>query len=177
MSNLWYVTFLNAGLIVFLLVMGIYALFSLVAIISFAPYVHSGKKKIMTMLEIANLAAGDRILDLGSGNGDLCILAAQRGTTAIGLEINPLLVLWSRLKAKRRKVTSKASFVQADIWHYQFPNETGVVFVYGMPEKMNPLWKKMQVELRPGTVVVSHAFRFPQVTPEKEEGNVRLYRL
>lgn len=177
MIMLLFITILEAALIVFLLFMGVYALYSLIAIVSFAPYVHSGKRKISAMLDMAGLEPGMRLLDIGSGNGDLCILAAERGVASIGVEINPLLVWWSRFKAKRKHVTEKAVFVRTDMWRFRFPLDCNAVFVYGMPEKMHPLWKKMQAELRPGTKVVSHAFRFPQASPEKEDGNVRLYRL
>ncbi|MBI5655204.1 class I SAM-dependent methyltransferase [Candidatus Uhrbacteria bacterium] len=175
--NLWFATLLEAALIIFLIFMLVYAVYSLFATISFAPYVHSGKKKILTMLDLANVEEGMTILDLGSGNGDLCILAATRGANAVGLEINPLLVWLSNFKSKRKDLTDKATFVRADLWHYRFPDMTQVVFVYGMPEKMRPLWTKLKNELRPGTRIISHAFSFPEVSPEKEVGNVRMYRL
>lgn len=175
--NLWFATFLEAALIIFLIFMMVYAVYSLFAIISFAPYVHSGRKKILNMLELADVCEGMAILDLGSGNGDLCISAAKRGAKAVGLEINPLLVWLSNHKTKRRGLSDKATFVRADLWRYRFPAGTQAVFVYGMPEKMRPLWKKLKAELQPGTAVISHAFSFPEIKPEKEIGNVRLYRL
>jgi len=170
------IVILEAALLSLMAGMLVFSLFMLFGLISFAPYVHSGRRKMLSMLDMAQVKPGMNVLELGSGNGDLCLWSAERGATATGLEINPLLVWWSRIKAWRCGAQS-CKFLCCNIWRTAFPPQTDAVFIYGMPEKMDPLWRKMGRELKPGTLVVSHAFTFPGQTPEQERGNVRLYRL
>ena len=160
-----------------LAVMAVYGFFSLFSAISFVPYVPSGKAKSKTMLDMAGVGDGSRILEIGSGDGQLCLMAAQRGATALGIEINPVLVAVSRTRARFWKVDRKCSFVFADMWRYRLPKETDAVFVYGWPDHMERLWMKLEKELPPGTIIVSHAFLFPGHEPESFSGNLRLYKL
>ncbi len=171
------VVILEVALLGLLSWMAVFSIFTLFALVSFAPYVHSGKKKMLKMLDMAQVQKGMRVLELGSGNGDLCRLATERGAAAVGIEINPLLVLWSRFKCRMHGTAPDCRFMCRNIWHTAFPADTDAVFLYGMPEKMSPLWDKMLRELKPGTIIVSHAFLFPGQTPEAQEGNVRRYRL
>ena len=48
-----------------------------------------------TMLNLANVTAGDYVIDLGSGDGRIVIAAAKRGARALGIEYNPDLVALS----------------------------------------------------------------------------------
>jgi len=160
-----------------LLVMAVYLFFALVAAVSFVPYVPSGKAKTKVMLDLAGIKDGSRLVEIGSGDGQLCLMAAKRGATALGIEINPVLVCVSRVRTKFWKVGRKCSFVFADMWRFKLPPGTDAVFVYGWPDFMDKLWKKLEKELPPGTAVVSHAFSFPGREPERIADNVRLYRL
>src|SRR5882672_3428464 len=62
-----------------------------------APYVPSRKDSIKKMLVLANLKPGDKVVDLGSGDGRIVIAFARNGIDAHGYEISPALVLWSKL--------------------------------------------------------------------------------
>jgi cyclopropane fatty-acyl-phospholipid synthase-like methyltransferase len=158
-------------------VMAVYGLFTLVGAVSFVPYVPSGRSKSRIMLDLASIGEGARIAEIGSGDGLLCLMAAKRGATSLGIEINPVLVGISKIRARFWKVDRRCSFVFADMWKFKLPPETDAVFVYGWPDFMEKLWEKLQGELPAGTRIVSHAFMFPGREPERSSGNVRLYRL
>ena len=61
------------------------------------PFLPTHKKQALKMLELAGLKPGMKVIDLGSGAGRLLFLAASQGATAVGYELNPFLVLWTRL--------------------------------------------------------------------------------
>ena len=53
-----------------------------------APYVATPKPYRRTMTELAAIQPGERVVDLGSGDGSLLKEAARRGATAIGYELS-----------------------------------------------------------------------------------------
>jgi len=160
-----------------LAVMSVYGFFTLVGAVSFVSFVPSGKAKSRTMLDLAGIGEGSRILEIGSGDGQLCLMAAKRGAYALGLEINPVLVCLSKMRAKLWKVDRNCRFIFVDMWKYDLPPETQAVFVYGWPDHMAKLWNKLKKELPAGTKIVSHAFVFPGQEPVSSVDNLRLYRL
>lgn len=52
-----------------------------------------------------------KLVDLGSGDGRIVIEAAKKGYEAVGYEINPWLVLYSRHLAKKQGVADSCKFV------------------------------------------------------------------
>src|SRR3989344_831629 len=62
------------------------------------PYVATKKEKIETIIKLAQIKPHETAIDLGSGDGRLLLAAAQKGARAIGYEINPFLVLLTRVK-------------------------------------------------------------------------------
>src|SRR3989344_9080791 len=63
------------------------------------PYVATKRDKIKTIIKLAQIKKGQTVVDLGSGDGRLLFTAAAAGAKAIGYEINPFLILLTRLKA------------------------------------------------------------------------------
>jgi cyclopropane fatty-acyl-phospholipid synthase-like methyltransferase len=66
-----------------------------------AHYMPTTNEIVIQMLTMAELKPGDKLVDIGSGDGRILIAAAQQGIESVGYEINPLLVLWSRSRIKR----------------------------------------------------------------------------
>ncbi|MEK7095943.1 MAG: hypothetical protein AAB896_01490, partial [Patescibacteria group bacterium] len=83
-----------------------------------APFVPTMKKERKAALDLLDLKPGQVLVDLGSGDGSLLVLAAQRGIRAVGYEINPFLWAYSWLRTRRygRQVSVKLrSFWSADL--------------------------------------------------------------
>ena len=87
---------------IFLIIQLLFALlffYMTLAFVTGAPFVPSTKPVTQTMIGMARIKKGETIYDLGSGDGRLLFNAARLGATAIGIEINPYLVLFTTIKA------------------------------------------------------------------------------
>lgn len=162
--------------LLFLLAVCIHASASVVNGFRFAPFVPTERLRVETMIRQAHIAPGKNVMELGSGDGRICIAAAKQGAQAIGFEADPILVLWSRIAAYLQGVKG-AHFKRANIWAITWPIQTEVVFVYGLPRFMERVWEKACKELRPGTRVISHAFPIPGLKPIREEGAILVYEI
>jgi precorrin-6B methylase 2 len=108
------------------------------------------------MLDIAKTTPQDYLMDLGSGDGRTVITAAKRGATAMGVEYNPDMVDLSKRNAAKEGVTTKATFVKADLFETDFSKAT-VVTMFLLPDINLKLRPKI-LDLKPGTRIVSNTF-------------------
>ncbi|MCC7357236.1 hypothetical protein IT408_01895 [Candidatus Uhrbacteria bacterium] len=152
----------------------IHYVMSLFGGLRFAPFVPTTRKRVDLMIQLAQITPGMRVIELGSGKGRITIAAAQKGAIATGYEADPVLVVWSRCVAWWKKATT-ASFQRANIWTTVWPSEADIVFVYGLPRFMGRVWKKACLELKPGTKIISNAFRIPGVEPKHVEDAIYVY--
>jgi len=110
------------------------------------------------MLEMADVGPSDTVYDLGSGEGDIVILAArQYGATGAGIEIDSALVADSRRAAREAGVADRVRFVHGNFYDVEIRPAT-VVTTYLLPGTMNDLQPYLFRELRAGTRIVSHDF-------------------
>jgi len=119
------------------------------------------------MLKLAHVTAADVVYDLGSGDGRIVILAAQKyGARGVGIEIDPRLVEISRMVARDGEVADRATFVEGDLFATDISPAT--VVTLWLTESMNRrLEPKLRRELKPGTRIVSHQFPIGEWTPEE----------
>jgi SAM-dependent methyltransferase len=119
------------------------------------------------MLKLAGVTADDVIYDLGSGDGRIVILAAQKyGARGVGIEIDPHLVEISRQVARDAELAHRVTFVEGDLFTADISQAT-VVTLYLSPSVNRALESKLRQELRPGTRIVSHQFRIGDWTPDR----------
>ena len=140
-----------------------------------APFIRSKKEKIQTMLELAAIKSGETAVDLGSGDGTLIIEAVLRGAKGIGVEINPLLIWYSRFKTRQLRFSDKIRFIRGDFRKFSL-KEADVVFIYLWPETIEKLKSKLQQELKPGARIVSNSFPITGWKPIMEGEKVYLYQ-
>lgn len=153
--------------LVFLGVNLAFALFILFLCIAFAygaPFVPSTQKAALKIIDLAHIKPGDRIYDLGSGNGKLLLLAAQKGAVATGYEINPFLVLHTKIRVYFSPYRNNIFVYWKNFWHADLA-DAHAVFVYLIPWKMDKLEVMLQQKLKPGTLVISNSFIFPHLEP------------
>lgn len=132
--------------------------------IYFAPTSHRVANE---MLSLARVTASDIVYDLGSGDGRLVILAAQKfGARGVGIELDHRLVEISRQVAREGEVADRASFVEADLFTTDISPAT-VVTLYLSPGVNRELEGKLRRELKPGTRIVSHQFPIGHWTPDR----------
>jgi SAM-dependent methyltransferase len=119
------------------------------------------------MLKLARVGRGDVVYDLGSGDGRIVILAAQKyGARGVGVEIDPPLIDRSRQVAREGEVAQRVRFIEADLFTADI-SEATVVTLYLSPDVNRRLEEKLRRELRPGTRIVSHQFRIGSWAPEQ----------
>jgi SAM-dependent methyltransferase len=119
------------------------------------------------MLQLAGVKADDIVYDLGSGDGRIVMLAAQKyGARGVGIEIDPRLVERSWEIAREAQVAGRVSFVVGDLFDADISEATVVTLYlsYSINRRLKP---KLLRELRPGTRVVSHQFAMGTWTPDK----------
>jgi precorrin-6B methylase 2 len=131
------------------------------------PYVPTSMDVVRTMVDMAALQDGQTVYDLGAGDGRiLCeAVARRRGLRATGVEYVPTIWLlgWLRTRFARGAIR----FRLGDALKQKL-GDADVIFVYMMPHFLARLSRTFDLQLRPGTVVVSHSFRFPDREPREQ---------
>ena len=118
----------------------------------------------------AELGPADRVADIGSGDGRLVLAAARAGAQVFGIEINPVLVWWTRLKIKKTGLADQVEIKLGNFWHSDF-SSYNVILVYGLDRVMRDLGGKLKKELRPSSRIFSYKFQFPNFLLYKAHGD------
>ena len=122
------------------------------------PFVVSPDAVVERMLYLAQPKPGERLVDLGSGDGRIVIEAAKRyGTRGLGVDIDPKLVNLARENAKRAGVEALASFEVRDLFETDLRG-VNVVTMYLLPEVNRQLLPRLIDQLKPGARIVSHDY-------------------
>lgn len=133
------------------------------------PFITTPQNVAEQMLVLAGTRPDDIVVDLGSGDGRIVIAAAKRfGARGIGLELDPALVDRSRASARDAGVADRTEFRVADVLKSDFRNAT-VVTAYLLPWLLEKLGTTLLYDLRPGTRIVTHAFRLAGWQPDRTE--------
>ncbi|MBM3777467.1 MAG: methyltransferase domain-containing protein [Acidimicrobiia bacterium] len=119
-------------------------------------WVPTPQELVDTMMEMAKVTAQDYVMDLGSGDGRTVITAAKLGATAVGIEYNPEMVELSKKNAAAARVSSKATFMKADLFETDLSKAT-VITMFLLPS-INLKLRPTILNLKPGTRVVSNSF-------------------
>jgi hypothetical protein len=137
-----------------------------------APYVPILRRDSRPLLDLSGLKAGQTLVDLGSGDGQLLRAAAARGIHGIGYEINPIMVIISRLVCwrYRRLVTIH----QANLWNVKLP-PADTIYVFLMPRFMERLNTKLEHEITRPTQVISYVFEIPGRRATAHGANAYIY--
>jgi SAM-dependent methyltransferase len=144
------------------------------------PYVPTPQIVVDEMLKLAKVAAGDHVIDLGSGDGRMIITAARNfKASGLGVDIDAKLVDLANKQAKAGGVADRVRFVEQDMFKADIGPAT-VVTLYVMPDFMEKLRPKLLSELKPGARIVAHDYyingwypdqRLTLTVPEKVKAN------
>uniref|UniRef100_A0A6U2NBJ7 Methyltransferase domain-containing protein n=1 Tax=Leptocylindrus danicus TaxID=163516 RepID=A0A6U2NBJ7_9STRA len=85
-----------------------------------SPFVPSKSERIMKFIEISGLKEGsskeDTLLDIGCGDGRVCIIAAKEtGCKALGIDVSPPCIRNANMIAKEENVCDLCAFLEADM--------------------------------------------------------------
>jgi SAM-dependent methyltransferase len=113
---------------------------------------------VARMLDLAQVSAGDTLIDLGSGDGRMVVAAARRGARALGVEYDQDKVALATRNAAAAGVGDKAAFIQADLFQVDLSAAT-VLTLFLLPA-LNLRLRPRILDLRPGTRVATNTFDF-----------------
>ncbi|XP_030754508.1 ATP synthase subunit C lysine N-methyltransferase [Sitophilus oryzae] len=134
------------------------------------PYIPATNEQVSNIFKALKGFSKGSLLDLGSGDGRIVIEAAKKGFEAHGVELNPWLVLYSKIKAFKSGLSSKNSkFIKADLWKYNISNYD-VIVIFGVDQMMKDLEKKFNDECKPTCNILACRFPLPNMTPIKTVG-------
>ena len=123
-----------------------------------SAFVVSPDAVVERMLHLAQPKAGDRLVDLGSGDGRIVIEAAKRfGAHGLGVDIDPRLVELARTNAERAGVQTLTRFEIQDLFETDLRG-VNVVTMYLLPEVNLQLLPRLLAQLKPGARIVSHDY-------------------
>jgi len=143
-----------------------------------APYEPSRGKALKSIIKFTNPKSGDKIAELGSGDGRICIALAKnlQKIEIHGFEINPFLVWISRRKIKKLGLQNKIKIYWKNFFKEDLSRYNKIV-MFQFNTITNKLSKKFKKELKPGSIIVSHWWKLPEWKIKKQIGRVYLYEV
>jgi len=121
------------------------------------------------------------LVDLGSGDGRICLAAARElpAISAVGWEFNPVLVAWSRARALLGGAKN-ARYRCGDFMSESCAKDlrrADVVVLYGVQEIMQAMGPHLAKHLPKGATVLTNTFMLPPPwVPHDKQSTVLMYR-
>jgi len=136
------------------------------------PYVPTLTKQMETALKLLDLKPGQTLLELGSGDGRVMKAAAKQGLNVVGIELNPFLVIISRIRCwKYRK---QVTIIWDDLWKAKWQQADGI-FTFMLQRQMGRLDARITVWHEKPVRLASFAFHIPDKVPRSKYNGIFLY--
>ena len=139
-------------------------------------YVPTEEKVIEKMFDMAKVTKKDVIYDLGCGDGRICAMACKKfDCAAVGVDLNPERIRECMDTIKKYGVEDYVN--PKFMLEYRLGNaltvpdfhKASVVMLYMLPEFMDLLEPVAQKNLKPGTRIVAHDYRWHNKDWEPEQ--------
>ena len=138
-----------------------------------APYVPIHKTSLESVFNSIKLSKSATVVDLGSGDGKVLLLAAQKGYSAIGYELNPFLLLISK---RRLRKYPNAKVVMKDMWQADVA-QADLVFTFLATKYMERLKTQIVSKMKKGSYFASYAFEILDLELLRKTHGVNTYKL
>ena len=134
-----------------------------------APYYPTPNTIVEKMLQLGGLKAGEKVFDLGSGDGRIVIMAAQKfHARGVGVELDKDLTRQSLDKIKRLGLEANAQVINGDLLKQDY-SSADLITVYLLPVSTDKVTPILDRQLKKGARVVAHDFEFKNWTPDRVE--------
>lgn len=147
-----------------------------------APYFPTPLSIVQKMLDVGGLKAGEKMFDLGSGDGRIVVMAAQKyKADATGVELDEALCNQSSAKIKKAGLASRARIICGDVLKQDY-SSADLITVYLLPASNIKIRPLLETQLKKGARVIAHDFEVGGWTPDKtvdidDDGEGRSHRL
>lgn len=140
-----------------------------------APWWRTSRDISRAVCKLASINKNDIVYELGSGEANFLLIAAtEYGAKGIGIEIDPLRVVLSKILIKRSSRSSLITIKRGNFFNHTLSDAT-VVFLYLVPKTLSKLLPKLKTELKPGTRIIT--YRYEMNLPLKKYDKVHDLRL
>ena len=135
-----------------------------------APYYPTPETIVEKMLQLGGLKAGEKMFDLGSGDGRIVIMAAQKfHAEAVGIELDKDLYRQSTARILKLGLEKNTRIVNGDLLKQNY-SSADLVTVYLLPDAVNNRVQPiLDRQLKKGARIVAKDFDFRNWTAEKVE--------
>ena len=133
----------------------------------------SHEASVAIALDLAGLRPGERLVDLGCGDGQVLVAAAERGVRVSGVEGDAALA--EEAAANLHSAGIDADIVVGDVLDADVVPEADVYFTYLAPATLQRLAPVLAG--RRGARLVTVDFAVPTLVPTRRSGPAHLYRL
>jgi hypothetical protein len=136
-----------------------------VAFFGGGPFVPTPKKAVREVLKHAKIRKGDRLYDIGAGDGRYLHFAEKdHGAIATGFEIDPFVYALARFK--QITLGWKGKMVRSDFRKHSL-KDADIVICYMLPSTLRKYQSKFDAELQKGCKVISYSFKVGNWKPIK----------
>jgi predicted RNA methylase len=126
-------------------------------------------KIVDRMLELARLRPGEKLYDLGCGDGRVLIAAASKyKVKAVGVEISPKLAAEAQKNIDSAGLSDQATVIKGDLLETDL-SDADVVTIYLATSLNAKLRPRLEHFLKPGARVISHDYAVPGWKPTQVE--------
>jgi len=128
------------------------------------------------MVELSKIKIGQRVADLGSGDGRIAIEFARAGALVEGFELDEKLIKTSIRTIKNNDLSKNIKIHKKNLWEIDF-SIYDIITVYPMPDIMQELENKILGEAKSNTKIITNYYEFPNLRYKTTKNNIYLYAL
>lgn len=143
-----------------LYILGLVLLFAFITTFAYSViraigWVPLWKKDLQAIIKLADIKEGEKLCDLGCGDGRLLAAASQAGAKATGYELSFFFYLVSKLRSAFSKHKFEVKF--RDFWLVDL-SDMDIVFFFLIPKIYPKMRDKLAKELKPGARVIAYVW-------------------
>jgi hypothetical protein len=134
-----------------------------------APFLATPDAIVERMLAMAEIRPGEVLYDLGCGDGQIVVTAAQRhGIRCVGIEVDARRIAEARERARNAGVERLVTILEQDAKQADVSPADIVTLYLTAPGNLK-VWPNLERGLRAGARIVSRDFKMPGWKEEKSE--------
>lgn len=142
-----------------------------------APWLPTRKADIVRFLRLADIRSGQKMYDLGCGDGRLICAVADAGANSHGLELSLLPFSLACIRVFFSKSKSRVKVSYQNIWNTNI-SDADIIYVWLTPKVMPRLKIKFENELKKGAKIITYVWPIIDWQPlytDISEGSPKLY--